>query len=142
LRSLRCVASRRLTLVPAQSDDGLRHIPRRRRTERQALAAIGQGRLIALWDNLFSQLEQPIAQVLLTRMDISDVSSASKQCHRILGKLTTDLTENEVPQRSKYVLGIIGDGRYTHRQRERYRGCLRASPFLILHVLDALRMLT
>jgi glutamate 5-kinase len=36
------------------------------------LAAIGQGRLIALWDNLFSQLGQPIAQVLLTRGDISD----------------------------------------------------------------------
>jgi len=39
----------------------------------QALAAIGQGRLIALWDNLFSQLQQPIAQILLTRGDISDV---------------------------------------------------------------------
>ncbi|KAF8894831.1 Aspartate/glutamate/uridylate kinase [Infundibulicybe gibba] len=39
---------------------------------KQALAAIGQGRLIALWDNLFSQLGQPIAQVLLTRGDISD----------------------------------------------------------------------
>lgn len=42
-------------------------------TRFKALAAIGQGRLIALWDNLFSQLEQPIAQVLLTRGDISDV---------------------------------------------------------------------
>lgn len=42
----------------------------------QALAAIGQGRLIALYDNLFGQLEQPIAQVLLTRGDISDV-----RCH-------------------------------------------------------------
>ncbi|KAH8916667.1 glutamate 5-kinase, partial [Atractiella rhizophila] len=42
--------------------------------EKQALAAIGQGRLIALWDNLFSQLDQPIAQVLLTRNDISDHS--------------------------------------------------------------------
>jgi len=41
---------------------------------KQALAAIGQGRLIALWDNLFGQLETPIAQVLLTRGDISDVS--------------------------------------------------------------------
>ncbi|WVQ77298.1 glutamate 5-kinase [Cryptococcus sp. DSM 104548] len=40
--------------------------------KKQALAAIGQGRLIALWDNLFSQLDQPIAQILLTRMDISD----------------------------------------------------------------------
>lgn len=39
---------------------------------KQALAAIGQGRLIALWDNLFGQFEQPIAQVLLTRGDISD----------------------------------------------------------------------
>lgn len=43
----------------------------------QALAAIGQGRLIALWDNLFSQLDQPIAQILLTRMDISDVRHTS-----------------------------------------------------------------
>lgn len=42
---------------------------------KQALAAIGQGRLIALWDNLFGQLDQPIAQILLTRGDISDVSS-------------------------------------------------------------------
>ncbi|ORY22700.1 Aspartate/glutamate/uridylate kinase [Naematelia encephala] len=41
-------------------------------SHKQALAAIGQGRLIALWDNLFSQLDQPIAQILLTRMDISD----------------------------------------------------------------------
>ncbi|KAJ3530263.1 hypothetical protein NM688_g7734 [Phlebia brevispora] len=39
---------------------------------KQALAAIGQGRLIALWDNLFGQFGQPIAQVLLTRGDISD----------------------------------------------------------------------
>jgi glutamate 5-kinase len=43
------------------------------RADRKALAAIGQGRLIALWDNLFGQLGQPIAQVLLTRGDISDV---------------------------------------------------------------------
>lgn len=43
----------------------------------QALAAIGQGRLIALWDNLFAMLGQPIAQVLLTRSDISDVGALS-----------------------------------------------------------------
>lgn len=42
-------------------------------SRKQALAAIGQGQLIALWDNLFAQLDQPIAQVLLTRADISDV---------------------------------------------------------------------
>ncbi|KAI3619803.1 glutamate 5-kinase [Moniliophthora roreri] len=39
---------------------------------KQALAAIGQGRLIALWDDLFGHLEQPIAQILITRGDISD----------------------------------------------------------------------
>ncbi|ODV95636.1 hypothetical protein PACTADRAFT_50332 [Pachysolen tannophilus NRRL Y-2460] len=38
----------------------------------QALAAIGQGRLIALWDDLFGQLNQPIAQILLTRNDITN----------------------------------------------------------------------
>mgnify|MGYP001279752379 CR=1 FL=1 len=53
---------------------GLLRWPWRLNRSEQALAAIGQGRLIALWDNLFGQFEQPIAQVLLTRGDISDVS--------------------------------------------------------------------
>jgi len=38
----------------------------------QALAAIGQCRLIALWDQLFERLRQPVAQILLTRNDIAD----------------------------------------------------------------------
>ncbi|ORY72556.1 Aspartate/glutamate/uridylate kinase, partial [Leucosporidium creatinivorum] len=42
--------------------------------EKQALAAIGQGRLIALWDQLFGMLKQPIAQILMTRNDIADRS--------------------------------------------------------------------
>ncbi|SCV69121.1 BQ2448_2141 [Microbotryum intermedium] len=42
--------------------------------EKQALAAIGQGRLIALWDQLFAMLQQPIAQILITRNDIADRS--------------------------------------------------------------------
>ncbi|KAK4053069.1 Glutamate 5-kinase [Microbotryomycetes sp. JL201] len=42
--------------------------------EKQALAAIGQGRLIALWDQLFGMLGQPIAQILITRNDIADRS--------------------------------------------------------------------
>lgn len=44
--------------------------------EKQALAAIGQGRLIALWDQIFGALKQPIAQILLTRNDIADVRNA------------------------------------------------------------------
>ncbi|KAI0386275.1 glutamate 5-kinase [Hypomontagnella monticulosa] len=38
----------------------------------QALAAIGQCRLMSLWDSLFGHLRQPIAQILLTRNDIAD----------------------------------------------------------------------
>ncbi|PWN21394.1 glutamate 5-kinase [Microstroma glucosiphilum] len=40
--------------------------------ERQALAALGQLRLMALWDNLFNQVGISVAQVLLTRNDIAD----------------------------------------------------------------------
>ncbi|KAJ5888804.1 hypothetical protein N7495_008845 [Penicillium taxi] len=38
----------------------------------QALAAVGQCRLMSLWDNLFSHLRVPVAQILLTRNDIAD----------------------------------------------------------------------
>ena len=38
----------------------------------QALAAIGQCRLMSLWDQLFSHMRQPVAQILLTRNDIAD----------------------------------------------------------------------
>ena len=40
--------------------------------ERQALAALGQLRLMTLWDNLFGMLGINIAQVLLTRSDLAD----------------------------------------------------------------------
>ena len=37
---------------------------------KQAIAAVGQGRLIRVYDDLFTSLQQPIAQVLLTRRDL------------------------------------------------------------------------
>ncbi|MBD2384709.1 glutamate 5-kinase [Cylindrospermum sp. FACHB-282] len=37
---------------------------------KQAVAAVGQGRLMRVYDDLFSILQQPIAQVLLTRADL------------------------------------------------------------------------
>ncbi|WFD31342.1 glutamate 5-kinase [Malassezia sp. CBS 17886] len=40
--------------------------------ERQALAALGQLRLMTLWDNLFGVLGVNVAQVLLTRADLAD----------------------------------------------------------------------
>jgi glutamate 5-kinase len=37
---------------------------------KQAIAAVGQGRLMRIYDDLFTALQQPIAQVLLTRSDL------------------------------------------------------------------------
>jgi len=37
---------------------------------KQAVAAVGQGRLMRVYDDLFSAMNQPIAQVLLTRSDL------------------------------------------------------------------------
>lgn len=39
---------------------------------KQAIAAVGQGRLIRIYDDFFASLQQPIAQVLLTRGDLMD----------------------------------------------------------------------
>lgn len=55
--------------------------------EKQALAAIGQGRLIALWDQLFGMLKQPIAQILMTRNDIADVGRAMTKFCKASGEL-------------------------------------------------------
>ncbi|MGB3300857.1 MAG: glutamate 5-kinase [Phormidesmis sp.] len=41
---------------------------------KQAVAAVGQGRLMRVYDDFFSQLAQPIAQVLLTRTDLAQRS--------------------------------------------------------------------
>ncbi|MBD1860421.1 glutamate 5-kinase [Trichocoleus desertorum] len=37
---------------------------------KQAVAAVGQGRLMRVYDDFFTSLQQPIAQVLLTRTDL------------------------------------------------------------------------
>jgi glutamate 5-kinase len=37
---------------------------------KQAVAAVGQGRLMRVYDDLFTSMQQPIAQVLLTRSDL------------------------------------------------------------------------
>jgi glutamate 5-kinase len=39
-------------------------------TVKQAVAAVGQGRLIRIYDDLFTSLGQPIAQILLTRREL------------------------------------------------------------------------
>ena len=42
---------------------------------KQAIAAVGQGRLIRVYDDFFTSLERPIAQVLLTRRDLIERNS-------------------------------------------------------------------
>lgn len=42
---------------------------------KQAVAAVGQGRLMRTYDDLFSSLGQPIAQVLLTRRELMERNS-------------------------------------------------------------------
>ncbi len=53
---------------------GLKERPKKI-AEKQAVAAIGQGRLMRIYDDLFSSLDQPIAQVLLTRNNFTERSS-------------------------------------------------------------------
>jgi len=53
---------------------GIKERPRRI-ARKQAVAAVGQGRLMGIYDDLFSSLGQPIAQILLTRRDIIDRNS-------------------------------------------------------------------
>jgi glutamate 5-kinase len=47
----------------------------RKMAVKQAVAAVGQGRLMRIYDDLFSSLQQPIAQVLLTRRELMERSS-------------------------------------------------------------------
>ena len=42
---------------------------------KQAIAAVGQGRLMRIYDDLFSNLGQPIAQILLTRRELMERNS-------------------------------------------------------------------
>jgi len=42
---------------------------------KQAVAAVGQGRLMRIYDDLFSNLSQPIAQILLTRRELMERNS-------------------------------------------------------------------
>jgi len=46
--------------------------PTKSRAKIQAIAAVGQGRLMSKYDTLFSNFNQPIAQVLLSRSDLTE----------------------------------------------------------------------
>ncbi|KND01626.1 glutamate 5-kinase [Spizellomyces punctatus DAOM BR117] len=64
---------------------GLRRLGLDRRPKhlavKQAVAAVGQGRLMALYDGLFAQFDVPIAQVLLTRENLAERTQYLNACN-------------------------------------------------------------
>lgn len=83
-------------------------------SEKQALAAIGQGRLIGIWDNLFGQMGIPVAQILLTVSDVVQV------CISLLFNPAShfgfDFLATSICQRRQYLREFALLRRSTHRQ--------------------------
>ncbi|MBW0475672.1 hypothetical protein O181_015387 [Austropuccinia psidii MF-1] len=63
---------RRMSLLEDSSNERWGKKPKE--NNKQALAEIGQGHLIALWGSLFGRPNQPITQILLTRGDLTNRS--------------------------------------------------------------------
>lgn len=61
---------------------------------------------MSLWDNLFSHLRIPVAQILLTRNDIADVCTLILYLPRHVPPLTLN-TENPICQCAKYIWAIV-----------------------------------
>ncbi|CEG79606.1 Putative Glutamate 5-kinase [Rhizopus microsporus] len=76
--SLRSLGHRVVLVTSAAVGTGLRRLNMPEKPSslaaRQAVAAVGQGRLMALYDDLFGQFGQPVAQILLTKNDLADRS--------------------------------------------------------------------
>ena len=58
---------------------------------KQAIAAVGQGRLMRIYDDFFSSLQQPIAQVLLTRGDLVDRNRYTNASNTLQELLNLDI---------------------------------------------------
>ncbi|KAG9296186.1 hypothetical protein G9A89_014778 [Geosiphon pyriformis] len=73
---LRTLGHRVILVTSGAIGVGLRRLNMEKKPKKlaaiQAVAAVGQGRLMRMYDDLFTQLNQPIAQILLTRNDIAD----------------------------------------------------------------------
>ena len=80
---------------------------------KQVLAAIGQSRLMALWDELFEQQAVPIAQALLTRRDLADRLGYLNARNTLLGLVELGVVpivnENDVVSIEELSESTIGD---------------------------------
>ncbi|MDA0301177.1 MAG: glutamate 5-kinase [Chloroflexi bacterium] len=90
-----------------------RSLPPRDVQSRQVLAAIGQSRLMALWDQMFELQDVPIAQALLTRRDLADRLSYLNARNTLLGMLELGVVpivnENDVVSVEEISDSKIGD---------------------------------
>ncbi|GME86538.1 unnamed protein product [Ambrosiozyma monospora] len=76
---------------------------------KQALAAVGQGKLISMWDGMFRLLNQKTAQVLLTRNDINDFAQFRNAENTLLELLDMDVipivNENDTISTQEFKFG-------------------------------------
>lgn len=80
---------------------------------RQVLAAVGQGRLHGLWDQLFEAHDVPVAQALLTRRDLADRPGYLNARNTLLALLELGavpiINENDVVATEEIADSRIGD---------------------------------
>ncbi|ORZ20255.1 glutamate 5-kinase [Absidia repens] len=73
--SLKKLGHRVVLVTSAAVGTGLRRLNMSEKPKKlaavQAIAAVGQGRLMSMYDDLFGQFNQPVAQLLLTKNDLA-----------------------------------------------------------------------
>ncbi|SAM03631.1 hypothetical protein [Absidia glauca] len=73
--SLKQLGHRVVLVTSAAVGTGLRRLNMSEKPKKlaavQAIAAVGQGRLMSMYDDLFGQFNQPVAQLLLTKNDLA-----------------------------------------------------------------------
>ena len=96
-----------------RTSDDARALPPRDVQSRQVLAAIGQSRLMALWDEMFEQQNVPTAQALLTRRDLADRLGYLNARNTLIGLVELSVVpivnENDVVSVEEISDSTIGD---------------------------------
>ena len=69
---------------------------------------------MSLWESLFAHLQQPVAQVLLTRNDIADVRYPLPDFDA--QGSADEVTADTIPKCSEHIHGTAEYGRHSNRQ--------------------------
>lgn len=101
-----------------------------------SLAAVGQGLLTSLWGELFAELEQPIAQVLLTRSDLCDQT----HCDSLQRTLKNLLEMETIPILNENDTLSVGDAKFESNDylASIVSGILQADYLFVLTDVDCL----